>query len=736
MKQKPFWFLWFLFLSAVQLYAQDRKADSLYVFSLINKAEEHFTESNYDSALYYCGLANSYSQTKNFRKGQAYSLIETADIYIEKDDLKKADETAETVVKIGVQTKDSLVTAVGWMQQAQVQMYGNHFDAAVILFDKSLQHYLSKHPTRYSALAYNDLGYTWGRKGELSKQAECLIRSIGIYENHFPDKYGELGAAYNNLSTVYYGLNDRIKAIEFAKKSLVYREKSGDISRLSIGCCNISQYYTGINNEEAEKYLQQCVKYALQSKVEQRIIHSYVTAANLYFNNNKIAEAYDYELKAISALEKSQRDQSMLARRYMAAAISARRLGKDSALVLDYFSKSMRILGPIRDRANLRDLYFQLSDYYTDQRNFAAAYDHYRKYILYRDSIISENTKSSIAEINTRYETEKKDKEIIRLNTAQQIRQLEIEKQRAVIEGNAALALQKQNEIDLLSKTRELQEARISQQEEELVKKELIATANQQQLQLANKEKQLQERTIRNQKNFRNFLLAGLGLFILLGYLFFNRYQLKKKLEQQESLLAMRNHISQDLHDDIGASLSNINILNELARRNLSQPDVSAGYLSKASEDIQRISESLSDIVWNINPRYDQLETLFVRMKRYAADMFDGKNIHSRFVFPETENGIQLSMTQRRDLYLVFKEAVNNLVKYSGASEALVQLSADNNQLKMLISDNGKGFDRSLVRAGNGLHNMEQRARSSGGEISISSEPGKGTRVVLEMKLG
>ena len=198
----------------------------------------------------------------------------------------------------------------------------------------------------------------------------------------------------------------------------------------------------------------------------------------------------------------------------------------------------------------------------------------------------------------------------------------------------------------------------------------------------------------------------------------------------------MRNHISQDLHDDIGASLSNINILNELARRNLSQPDVSAGYLSKASEDIQRISESLSDIVWNINPRYDQLETLFVRMKRYAADMFDGKNIHSRFVFPETENGIQLSMTQRRDLYLVFKEAVNNLVKYSGASEALVQLSADNNQLKMLISDNGKGFDRSLVRAGNGLHNMEQRARSSGGEISISSEPGKGTKVVLEMKLG
>ena len=736
MKLRPLWFLLFLLLTGMQLLAQNRQADSLYVFSLINKAEDHFTESNYDSALYYCGLAHSYSQAKNFRKGQAYSLIETADIYIDKEDLAKANTTAESVIKIGQQIRDSLVTAIGWMQQAQVQMYSDHYDAAVILFDKSLQLYLGKHPTRYSALAYNDLGYTWGRKGELSKQAECLVKSIAIYENHFQDKYGELGAAYNNLSTVYYGLNDRLKAIEYAKKSLVYREKSGDVSRLSIGCCNISQYYTSINNEEAEKYLQLCVKYALQSKVEQRIVHSYITAANLYFNNDKIAEAYEYELKSISALELSRRDQAMLARRYVAAAISARRLGKDSALVLDYFSKSMNILRPIRDRANLRDLYFQLSDYYTDQRNFAAAYEHYRKYILYRDSIISENTKSSIAEINTRYETEKKDKEIIRLNTAQQIRQLEIEKQRAVIEGNAALALQKQNEIDLLSKTKELQEARISQQEEELVKKELIATANQQQLQLANKEKQLQEKTIRNQKNFRNFLLAGLGLLLLLGYLFFNRYQLKKKLEQQESLLAMRNHISQDLHDDIGASLSNINILNELARRNLSQSEKSAGYLSKASEDIQRISESLSDIVWNINPRYDQPDTLFIRMKRYAADMFDGKNINSRFEFPETESGFQLSMTQRRDLYLIFKEAVNNLVKYSGATEALVQVKVTDNQLNMLISDNGKGFDRASLRAGNGLHNMEQRAGTAGGQLSVRSAPGSGTQVELSMRIG
>ena len=123
-------------------------------------------------------------------------------------------------------------------------------------------------------------------------------------------------------------------------------------------------------------------------------------------------------------------------------------------------------------------------------------------------------------------------------------------------------------------------------------------------------------------------------------------------------------------------------------------------------------------------------------MKRYAADMFDGKNINSRFEFPETESGFQLSMTQRRDLYLIFKEAVNNLVKYSGATEALVQVKVTDNQLNMLISDNGKGFDRATLRAGNGLHNMEQRAGAAGGQLSVHAAPGAGTRIELSMKVG
>lgn len=227
----------------------------------------------------------------------------------------------------------------------------------------------------------------------------------------------------------------------------------------------------------------------------------------------------------------------------------------------------------------------------------------------------------------------------------------------------------------------------------------------------------------------KNWFIALVATAVLLLMYGFYRYRINQLRKWQ----AMRNNISQNLHDDIGASLSNINILNELARRNLHIPGKSVDYLHKAGEDIQRISESLSDIVWNINPRYDDLQNLFVRMKRYASDMLDGKNISYEMVFPEEADKITLSMEKRRDFYLIFKEAINNLVKYSGATSARVVVETERKKLIMSITDNGVGFDSNRPQYGNGISNMKQRAGAWKDQLQIKSEPGKGTAVRLEM---
>ena len=729
-------FVWILITGIGRITAQTSYtvADSSAIFAFINKAEGFFINGNYDSALYYCDKAENLSKQKNFKKGQAYALIEATDVYIDKDDLEKAESIAVAVNKIGLLLKDSLITAITWMQMAQVKMYNNLFDDAISLFEKSLQYYLSKHPTRFSALAYNDLGYTWGRKGDLSKQAGYIMQSISIYENYFPNQHGELAVALNNLSAVYYSLNQREKAIEYAKQSLVYREKTGDIARLSLGCCNISQFYIGINNEEAEKYLQLCVKYALQSNQQARIIHSYVTAAQLYSTTNKSVEALEFELKAIALLEKDGKNPAMLARRYLAAGNACRQLKKDSATIVSYYNKSYGLLKSLPDKITHRDFYFQLYNFYDEQKNNAAAYENYRKYILYKDSVISEKTQSSIAEIATRYETEKKDNELKKLYTEQRIRHLEIEKQKAVIAGNLLEAKQKENEIKLLSQQQELQEIDFLKTQEELEKQLLLAKNNeqayqlsQQQLRLSITEKELREKELKAQKQFRNIVIAGAILIALFAGILFNRFKLKKKLEQQNQLLSIRNDISSNLHDDIGASLSNINILNELTKRNVADPEKAKNYLAKAGDDIQRISESLSDIVWNINPQYDDLDHLFIRMKRYAADILDGKEIAAQLNFPSNTDKMTMPMDQRRDFYLIFKEAVNNLVKYSKATEAVIEVDANDHQIHLKIADNGKGFDMKSTRMGNGIQNMKQRADKWKSNLQVHASPNQGT---------
>jgi len=707
--------------------------DSVAVFNLIDKADVFFLKNVFDSALSNAKQAIGLAKERKFYRGEAWALIKATEILVEQKELTLAEQYALQVYKLGNRLKDSMLDAVSIMQLAQVKMYDDRPDEAIILFNKALGYNLDKSQNKFTALAYNDLGYTWGRKDEYEKQAEFTTKALKIYEELKNDAGAAM--ALGNLSAVYFQMGQKAKAVELGKQSLYYREKIGDVEKMSVTCCNLSQYFLGIDTDEATKYQQLCVKYALQSGNESRVIHSYITSSLLANNKKNNTQALEYELKVIALLEKSHSDQKMLARRYIAAAFYNDVLKLDSLTTLAYFNRSIDISLKSNDRNNLKDVYSFMSDYYQRKKNYEESYKSYKKHITYRDSILNVEKETMIADIQTKYETGKKDNEIAKLNSDQRIQQLEIEKQKVIIMSNALTALQKQSEVDLLSKSQELQNISITQQADELEKHQLKAKTNAERLDLTEKVNQLQLIQLKNQKNIRNLLFAGMSFLLLFGLTWRNRYTLKKKLEQQNSLLAMRNNISHDLHDDIGASLSNINILNELAQRNINQPEKSKEYLFKAAEDIQSISESLSDIVWNINPLYDDLKNLFVRMKRYAADMLDGKNINGQFDFPANESNLVLSMTQRRDLYLIFKEAVNNLVKYSEAKNAIIQIKTGEQKIEMNIRDDGKGFDRDKVRMGNGLQNMVHRAKASGANVLIQSHPGKGTFVKFEMKI-
>ncbi|MEO7445263.1 MAG: ATP-binding protein [Ferruginibacter sp.] len=232
---------------------------------------------------------------------------------------------------------------------------------------------------------------------------------------------------------------------------------------------------------------------------------------------------------------------------------------------------------------------------------------------------------------------------------------------------------------------------------------------------------------------FRNKLMLQEDLSIKENLLI----QMQENQEKELKLQGIRNEIASNLHDDLGASLSNINILNELAWRNKENPEKAEYYLKNASEDIRRISETLGDIVWNINPRFDNdLSGIFIRMKRYAADMLEGSDIIPKLLFPATETGYALNMECRKEVYLVFKEAINNMAKYSKAKEGHVLAEIKEGYLHLRVFDDGIGFEPGKNKSGNGLYNMRQRAEACNGKIEIISAENMGTSITLVVPLG
>jgi len=220
-------------------------------------------------------------------------------------------------------------------------------------------------------------------------------------------------------------------------------------------------------------------------------------------------------------------------------------------------------------------------------------------------------------------------------------------------------------------------------------------------------------------------ILAGLAVYSL------HRYRVSRLLE----LEATRARIATDLHDDVGSSLSQLSILTELVRRQVgSDPEVHEP-LARIARISSESIDAMSDIVWAINPRKDQLRDLAQRSRRFAGDALTSRGMALRFRVPASE-GLKLDPETRRQVFLILKEAVNNIARHSACREADIELRLEGGSLVLSLTDDGKGFEPVRAAEGNGLPSMRRRAESLGGRLEVGSAPGKGARVVLTVPLG
>jgi signal transduction histidine kinase len=190
------------------------------------------------------------------------------------------------------------------------------------------------------------------------------------------------------------------------------------------------------------------------------------------------------------------------------------------------------------------------------------------------------------------------------------------------------------------------------------------------------------------------------------------------------------------LHDDIGATLSSISFYSEAVKQKIKDKLPETGpILEKMGEKSRSMVSNMSDIVWAINPKNDAAESLFKRIQSYAAELCQLKNVQFQFDYDKSFDKKSLDIETRKNIYLIFKEAVNNALKYSNCSHLRIYFHLKQQSLYMNISDNGKGFDIHSEKTGNGLMNMKARAGELKGNLMVHSSAENGTTVDLTCPL-
>jgi two-component sensor histidine kinase len=206
------------------------------------------------------------------------------------------------------------------------------------------------------------------------------------------------------------------------------------------------------------------------------------------------------------------------------------------------------------------------------------------------------------------------------------------------------------------------------------------------------------------------------------------------RLKQIMKMQRLRLGIARDLHDDVGSTLSSINLLSETASRkldNVTAKNEITGAFEKISNSAQNTLEAMDDIIWAINPEKDTWQDLLVRMKEFAIPLMEVKNINFIISADAGDYNI-LPMLLRRNVFLLFKEAITNSIKYAESTTVEVDIRIINNQLFMVIKDDGKGFDLNIKTNRNGINNFKNRASIVNGKVEVSSVQGNGTTIKFQ----
>jgi two-component system sensor histidine kinase UhpB len=575
------------------------------------------------------------------------------------------------------------------------------FDSAIINFHRAQSIAKSRKDKEGQAEVYSALGHSFMRKAMMDSARYYLDTGLTLAEEI--SSYRIEAGIYNNYGNVYLEESNYQQALDYFIRAVkLYENPLGDAYGQCLALSNIGNIEYRLGNFDKAIY------YGKQSMDIAR--------------NKSFYSSIGYAHKLLGRIYRKQGEYDSALREYRQA---------------------QEVYTKLKDIRSGAELLQNIGNIYFDKNQISDALLSYKQSL----KLAQENSNKSLiayaySAIGQAYFTLKKyDNALLYLDSARVAAKglnnsyLLMDTYQAVSatfeeKGDFKKALQIHQQFVQLkdsltqSENRALMEE--TQAQYELAKKEA-------QIALLQKESELKTLDARRQRAIQIGSALALVLILVIGILLINRYRITNRAKRLAEIEAVRNDIARDLHDDIGSTLSTINIISKLAMHE--NPSGNNLQLSRIAEQSSKTMESMSDIVWSINPINDSFEKVLIKMKVFAAEILEPQNIQYQFSETGLTSGLSLNANQRKNLFLIFKEAINNSAKYSQTKDISISLKQNGNTLSMAITDTGIGFDVKEAPKGNGLANMNSRASSLGAKFSIKSAKGTGTSVALEMPI-
>lgn len=597
-----------------------------------------------------------------------------------------------------------------WLNTAYVRLAGvyasiGNRDSALYFFNQA-KNFLEKNPNNKALSTYlTGWGIFNNNFGQYAEALAAYERNAALGEAVIGKE--SMAGNYLNMSNVYARLNQATKREESIFKALALFEELNNEVGLSF-CYNSlgNIFYEQKDYKKTEQYFQKSLAIRVKRNDKRGMAIMFNNLANVSMDTERFAQALEFQHQSLKINEELQQ-QEEIGKNYVNLGKIYQRMNRLQE-ALNHFDRGEKILKAIGITRHDAFISAEKGRIYTQQANEDQS----------RKSLALQKLKESVAQAQASGELSSE------LNAVTFLREFYIQ-EKNFEEAYKQLIRQHELTDSLEGKEVKLRISQLETQYEVAQKENEIAVLKAQQ--------QVQEAELDRQQAKQTIIAVALISVIIISLLFVNRYRVLNRTRRQLEIEKMRSDIARDLHDDLGSALSSINIISQIG---LTQQNGNAGnHFQRIHEQSGRMMESMSDIVWAINPENDTLEKLIIKMKEFAAEILEPKGITLHFQIPEQANHIRLNAETRKNLFLIFKEALNNAAKYSAGNEVRVTLTLVNNTLTLLVTDNGKGFEEATIKAGNGLRNMESRAREMHARLQRKSIPEQGTEVSVEIPL-